>query len=345
MVLMVTARCNAACEHCSTSCGPYRTEQLPRETMLALIRDAASLAGTERLEISITGGEPFLDFALLREIVAYGTARGAHMSCVSNAYWATSTEKATSLLSQMQAAGLRLIAFSTSPFHQRFVPAQRVQRALGAAQALGLARVLKYVKTRSDPQDDAAIVAWGTSAGAQDVLRQGAELPQSEYARTPGLPRGRCPGAVLNISEEGTAYTCCTPGAITKFLALGTVSSGFASLHDAFYLGGKQQILRRYGPSYFARRIAAEGLGGRLRKSYTSVCELCTHIASDPEMSAVAERAADRFEQRQLQAFLRGPEENEPSKKRSKEVPISWRRTCGRIKEKAVEGSVAEPCV
>lgn len=309
MALMYTARCNASCAHCSTSCGPQRTESLSRDKIFSLMDEAAALSPDEPLKFGITGGEPFLDFELLREIVAHGKSLGAEMGCVTNAYWATSDEKARSLLSILQDAGLLVLSVSSSRFHEDFVNARRVERALGAARDLGLQCELKVVRVRSDVEDEEHIRSWARSAGADRVdiysvlphLRSGEALSESEYTRSPGLPTGACPGTLTTVGWDGEAYMCAMPGAFTRYFSLGNVHQvGLGKTRERLYLGGKQQILREHGPIHFAREIQARGLGQRLRDAYTSVCELCTHIASDPDLARVAEEASEALEVRQL---------------------------------------------
>jgi MoaA/NifB/PqqE/SkfB family radical SAM enzyme len=166
--LIVTSRCNAACTHCSTSCGPQRTEALPRDRILTLMDEAAAsskASGDDWMHFSISGGEPFLDFPLLIEAIAHGHRLGAETSCVSNAYWASSDAKAQGLLEQLKVAGLDLLAVSTSRFHQQFVKRSRVERALRIARDIGLDTQLKFVRTRSDEEDEATITAWAESCG------------------------------------------------------------------------------------------------------------------------------------------------------------------------------------
>ena len=316
LALIITARCNAACTHCSTSCGPRRHESLPREKILSLMDEAAALAphdGTGELAFGISGGEPFLDFKLLRDVVAHGKCLGAQISCVSNGYWATSDQKARELLGQLQDAGLDSLAISTSRFHEEFVKRRRVERALRAASALGIDCQLKYVRTRSDTEDDAAIESWARSAGADQVqimtllpaLREGARLADDEYPRGEALPAGPCPAPVMTVMESGEAYTCCTPGAFNRFFSLGNVhQSSLRRVSDRFHVGGKQQILRAQGPAAFVAEIQRRGHGARLRPAYGDVCELCTHIGQDPVMAAVAEDVAREFEMQQLEQLL-----------------------------------------
>lgn len=312
LALSLTARCNAACAHCSTSCAPGRTERFGRVELFNVMREAATLADGAPLKFALTGGEPFLDFAWLLEVVAYGTGLGGDVTCVTNGYWATSDSRAQEQLGRLKSAGLKALAVSTSRFHQQFVKRPRVARVLQAARALGIDCTLKYIRVRSDPDDAAAIRHWAATAGANEIqdiallpyLREGHSLPEDEYLREEGLPEGGCPGAIMTIREDGQSFACCTPGAETPFFSLGDIEQGLEAISDRFYLDGRMQLLRARGPAHFARAVVAAGLGGRLRTSYTSVCDLCVHIASDPAMAAVAEEASHQFELQQLDEIL-----------------------------------------
>lgn len=311
--LMYTARCNASCGHCSTSCGPQRTETLSRDTIFRVMEEAAQLSLGEPLKFGITGGEPFLDFELLHDVVAHGKHLGAEMGCVTNAYWATSAEKARTLLGALQDAGLMVLSISTSRFHREFVNVRRVERALNAARELDLQCGVKVAILRPESGDEAAIRAWAKDAGAWDVqifpvvpsMRDSTVLSEDEYLRVPGLPEGRCPGMGTTVAWDGEAYTCCTPGALTRFFSLGNVHElGLSRIADRSYIGGRQQILREHGPIHFAREIQARGLGGRLRPAYSCICELCTHIGTDPDLARVAAEMADAREVQQLREIL-----------------------------------------
>jgi MoaA/NifB/PqqE/SkfB family radical SAM enzyme len=312
LVLMVTARCNASCTHCSTSCGPSRTEHLSFDSIQSVIDQAAALSSGRQLEISITGGEPFLNLDQLRETIRYGSDRGAFMTCVSNGYWASSPEKALKILRQMQEAGLKLIAISTSRFHEEFIKRRRVYHALSAARAIGLECVMKFVQTTAD-EDLREVRREARAAGADRVellplmptVRSDGEVAETDYPRKPGLPKGVCPAAIINVSESGEAYMCCTPGAFTPFFALGRIpEKSLKDIRGKFLLGDKQQVLRRYGPTFFAKAIADSGEGDRLRTAYANTCDLCTHIAGDPILSEIAEAAAQRFAIQQIETIL-----------------------------------------
>jgi MoaA/NifB/PqqE/SkfB family radical SAM enzyme len=308
LLIVLTARCNALCSHCSTSCGPHRTGRLALEQLVSLMDQAARLSGRQPLVLALSGGEPFLDFKLLVEVVRHAARLGASgITCTTNAYWATSHGKALALLTTLKSAGLTGLGISTSRFHEAFVKRARVARALQAGRAAGLACGIKYVRGESDARRDASVIAWARRHGAQSVevipvmpaLRSGQVLAEGEYRRPYGLPAGPCPASVLTIREDGQAFTCGAPGSDTALLSLGNANErGLEEILDRYRLGGVQQILRRQGPAFLAREVARHGAAERLRPAYSGVCELCTHIARDPVMAPIAATAAASVEAR-----------------------------------------------
>lgn len=303
--LLLTQRCNAACTHCATSCGPDKSAALSKAQIFRMMEEAAQVHDGHKLVFAISGGEPFLDFPLLVEVVEHGALLGGEVTCVTNGYWASSDEKARRMLARLKAAGLSRIAVSSSRFHQDFVKFARVQRALLLAQEAGIEAVLKYAKTRSDEARAAEAEGWAKGAGISrsepfpvlPYLREGAALRESEYLSDPGLPEGGCPIPSVTVREDGTAYSCCAPGGFVEFLALGNaIEEGVAKVQRRFLLNGRQRLLRERGPIHFARAIEAAGGRSLLRDSYAGVCDLCSHICTDPVLSAIAAAESDQYE-------------------------------------------------
>jgi hypothetical protein len=315
--IVLTARCNASCAHCSKSYGPYRTERLSRECISRLMDEAAAIEDGEALSFELTGGEPFLDFDLLVDVAAQGKRLGATVTCVTNAFWAHDEEITRQKLTVLRDAGLTALAVSVSRFHQQFVPLHRAQRALAAATALGIRTTLKGAVTRSDLKPQGTRAGWQDQLEAQRItvfpvlpyLREGEALPDEEYYRDRGLPMHRCPGDAVCVDFDGIARSCCTLVAADPFLVIGNAHQmPLKQIHETLRTAGKQRILRELGPIEFARGAIAEGLGHRLRKGYAGPCDLCLHIQADPPLREVAEamsRAAD-FETREAEPAVSG---------------------------------------
>jgi Radical SAM superfamily/4Fe-4S single cluster domain len=305
LVLVLTARCNASCTHCAKSYGPHRTEHLSQEAVLRLMDEAAAIDDGEELYFDLTGGEPFLDFERLVEIVTYGSQLGGGVSCVTNAFWARADEVTRSKLTLLRDAGLTALSVSVSRFHQRYVPLERARRALVVAAELGIWTELKGAVTRSDLESGGALETWKGSLEPSCTsifpvlphLRDAEVLPEYEYYRERGLPLHRCPGDMVCVDFDGVARSCCTLDGSNTFLKVGNAHNmPLSQIHENFQRGGKQQILRERGPIEFARGAIAAGHGERLRLEYAGPCDLCLHIQADPLLRQVAEEMARAVE-------------------------------------------------
>ena len=200
---------------------------------------------------------------------SFRSAARAKMSCVTNAFWARlKKERTRSRLARLLAAGLTRLSVSVSRFHQMFVPLHRVERALRVAAQVGLSTELKGAVTKMDLKTGAALDGWKQVLDADKInifpvlpyLRDGADLPDREYYRLPGLPKEPCPGEQICLYTDGVIRSCCGPGVGGSFLALGDVHTPFEKIRGAFVNGVKQQVLRTYGPIRFAQRAIELGL-------------------------------------------------------------------------------------
>src|SRR6266511_2067699 len=91
---LITVKCNAACSHCCFESDPHRNECMSRDEALSYVRQVAEVGYLRG--ISITGGEPFLDYSLLSDVVREAGNHKLGARVVSNCFWATSPEHATS---------------------------------------------------------------------------------------------------------------------------------------------------------------------------------------------------------------------------------------------------------
>ena len=298
---ILTARCNAACTHCSKSFGPTRTEALSQTHVFGLMDEAAAIDDGQPLSFDITGGEPFLNFEMLVAVVAHGGQLGGEVTCVTNAFWARTDEISIAKLTELRNSGLTSLSVSISRFHQQFVPLHRAQRALHIAAQLGISTELKAAVTNDDLKVGGLVSRWQDSVDADWVnvfpvlphLRHDAILPDDEYYREPGLPTHKCPGEVVAVDYHGIARSCCSLGEEDSFLVIGDTNlEPLKDIYETFQTAGKQKLLRDTGPVAFARGAITAGLKHRLRKAYAGPCDLCLHIRTDPQLRRIAEEMA-----------------------------------------------------
>ncbi len=89
--LILTYRCNAECRHCFFECSPSRTGVMPRQTAKRAI-DEASKLGAEW--VSFSGGEPFLEYDLMKELIALSIGKRLIPEVVTNGFWGQTMEEA-----------------------------------------------------------------------------------------------------------------------------------------------------------------------------------------------------------------------------------------------------------
>lgn len=117
---------------------------MPVDTAVSAWCSLEKLAGRQA-KMHLTGGEPFLYFERLIEILERAKENGlAPCDLVeTNGFWATSEGVARRRLKLLDNLGVRRFKISTDPFHQEYVDIESVRRlAKIAAEILGPQRVL-----------------------------------------------------------------------------------------------------------------------------------------------------------------------------------------------------------
>jgi hypothetical protein len=88
--------------------------------------------------LHLTGGEPFGRWELLREVCQRAKAQGLPPADLveTNAFWAIDENVIENRLATLDEAGVRMLAISTDPYHQQFVPIQQVRCLAETARRL-----------------------------------------------------------------------------------------------------------------------------------------------------------------------------------------------------------------
>lgn len=129
--IMVTYKCSAACRHCLVMSAPQQ------DPLLVTIPDAVRYAEEYHQlgrHIMIAGGEALLFFDHVLEMCRAISDKGIPIAFIeSNGSWCRSDEIVTERLSLLRDAGVQGMFFSIDPYHQEFVPAERVCRGVREA--------------------------------------------------------------------------------------------------------------------------------------------------------------------------------------------------------------------
>jgi MoaA/NifB/PqqE/SkfB family radical SAM enzyme len=280
--LMLTYKCNAACEFCYYHCSPQKGGLMPVETALAVWRSLKVLAG-ERAKIHLTGGEPFLCWEHLVDILEEGGGQGLGQVDLieTNGFWATSDSLVQDHLQCLKSLGVQRLKVSVDPFHQEYVDIELPRRlARLAKEAFGAENVL---------------VRW------EDCLISNLKSEISDsYCEHPFRFTGRAAGhlaeSLASKSAGEIAGLDCLAGFLgAKGVHIDPYGNVFSGTCSGIIVGNVNQtpledIWRRFQPQQDALIEtlcgkgpcgllgSAEPLGYKRLGAYGGKCHLCTHV-------------------------------------------------------------------
>jgi len=237
------------------------------------------------------GGEPFIFFNEIIELIRYASKLGLIVECVTNSFWATSERVSEDKLKRLKEAGLFAINLSVDRFHQEFIPIKRVQNAINAAKKVGLKVNIGYIATKNNRVDgiinqlEHIDLSRVKEFKCLPVGRAAKMISGQDFLLSPGVPKGACEiFSTLYVDPAGFVYPCCSPGGLTTPLILGNIKNKLLSeIVEEGRLNPLILTIAIEGPSALAEIIEEEGLGHKLKESYVNICHLCHHLLSDGE--------------------------------------------------------------
>lgn len=145
--IILSYQCSNRCRHCLYACSPAWRDWATADNLEAILQGVAKhshyLTG-----LHIAGGEP-----LLRPDIVLATVKKAIELSIpldyveTNGFWCWDDGKTESVFNDLFQAGLPGILVSVSPFHQEFIPMERVNRAISIGQKIfGSNRVFIYTR-------------------------------------------------------------------------------------------------------------------------------------------------------------------------------------------------------
>jgi MoaA/NifB/PqqE/SkfB family radical SAM enzyme len=290
--LMLTYKCNCACEFCYYNCCPGKGGLMTVNTAVSAWQSLKVLAG-DNAKIHITGGEPFLYWDHLLEILEQAQKQnlGKVDLIETNGFWATSEKIVRQRLKKLDELGMNRFKVSTDPFHQEYVGIEPVRRlAEIATEILGPERVLvRWQKYLENPIDM-------KSLSLAELEQQYISAVEDYPCRFTGRAAGKLAELVASKSNESIAGKNCK----LNFLAakgvhidpFGNVFSGTcsgiivgnineAALEDIwkqFDPRNEDLIGTLFNKGSYGLLAGAEKQGYEKLEFYAGKCHLCTSI-------------------------------------------------------------------
>jgi MoaA/NifB/PqqE/SkfB family radical SAM enzyme len=298
--MMLTFKCSIACPHCIVQAGPHRTEEMSLPQALQWVDDIAAYDEGCVKGISLTGGEPFYNRELARELCRRALQHGLIVSVVTNAFWAETREQALNVLSELK--GLHLLSLSTDADHQLFIGIENIRNAIWAARKLGLQyNVAMTTEDEEDPTYKALvdnlldivepenIQSTITIPAGRSVLGKNARA----WTYSPEPSPAACSMASYPILfPNGDVIACIGPPITFKKphpLYLGNLNEeSLKSIFDRADGDALLHAIRVFGPAELLAALNSDPAYPPIRNEYIAElpCDVCIKLFSDPAIVA-----------------------------------------------------------
>jgi MoaA/NifB/PqqE/SkfB family radical SAM enzyme len=302
--LIVTYQCQVTCPHCILQSGPQRKERVRRDDALDWIGQLARYRDGMVWVLALTGGEPFNNLPLLRELSESASDQGLLVSAVTNAYWASTLEKAVQVLESLPS--LRVLQISTDVYHQLSIPFERVVNAVKAARACQIPYTIAVCTENEHDSGYLAVMEQLTALVDRSLIYTSITFPvgraaetvdRTHYAASAGPPLSACTaGSAPIILPDGRVLACIGPLIQLKTpypLLLGNLhEESLAVIFDRAETNPILHAIRVWGPRVLIKMAAEAGLSEFLPKVYfgNSVCNACYDLMAVPQIVAFCEK-------------------------------------------------------
>ncbi|MGB8451396.1 MAG: radical SAM protein [Anaerocolumna sp.] len=279
--IMMLRACNASCEICCIESNPGCKEKLNAELVKKYIHSTMNLK--QIVGIGLTGGEVFLEYDQLKELVKYIAECGKNATVMTNCFWAKNYETAYRKLYELKKLGLTALGVSFDYYHNQYVSELKVRNALKAARQLSIATAINTVRVAGRPMGDVferlgddLLETVVQSFPCYPVGGAKKSIPDEEFIRRTPSSRQRCrSGGTFSIKYDGNIYPCCSPYVFETELSFGNYeTSTAADTLKKMKISRIMYVLRNYGFDYFIR-IAKNKLGIEVPDYSITSCELC----------------------------------------------------------------------
>lgn len=290
--IMLSYKCTSACEFCYFNCSPAKDGLISIETAIEAWRGLKILAG-QKAKVHITGGEPFIYFEHLIELLA--AARKENLGPVdqieTNAFWAEDESTIIGRLRLLDHLGMQRLKISCDPFHQQYIDIECVKRLATTAESLlGPERVLvRWQKYLDNPTTMKEL--------APDRLKENYISALREFpCRLTGRAASKLAPLIASTSIEALAKQNCKSAFLgAKGVHIDPFGNVFSGTCSGIIIGNVkknplEQIWQSFNPprQEFIDELFSLGPYGLVKKAtkfgykkcrfYASCCHLCYDI-------------------------------------------------------------------
>jgi MoaA/NifB/PqqE/SkfB family radical SAM enzyme len=260
---------------------------MPLEKAKSYIRQASEIESFA--SISITGGEPFLYYEDLLEIIKTANSYMFNVTCGTNGFWAKTEEIAGQKLDELINAGLNHMSISVDEFHSVYVPIENIRNIVRATKNRRITVGLTCIATQNSMRLKDITKALGEDIVGYSIIEAPClpignaldKIDQSEFIYENDLSSNKCFSEnALTIMPDGSAYPCL----LTPAFYLGSLNElPIREIMEKFYQNTYCGILEKYGYEWYVKIIKDNNLPISLKDKYVNLCDACNTLFKKEE--------------------------------------------------------------
>lgn len=286
LAFTLTQRCPAHCEICCFESSPMCTNSLDLNRVREYIESASKIDYIKT--IAFTGGEPFVIYDDLRDLIKLSSSYGKRVTTITNGYWASNYQLVFDRIKCLKENGLSHLSLSYDAYHKKFIDVNNIRNILKASMQIGLPTSLAIVKLKDekiseiiDLLDDCL---YATNLEIIPCLPVGAakknfELNRFEKIYDSNSKKLRCTyNGMLVVLYDGRILPCCSQAVVGTGLCIGDFNE--LSLEEALFKAKNNKLL--YALRNSEMRCFYEYIKKfddiELPDKVVNPCDLCMHL-------------------------------------------------------------------
>ncbi|WP_348921455.1 YydG family radical SAM peptide epimerase [Enterococcus rotai] len=294
VVVNLGARCNATCEHCCFSCSPSKKDSLGKSEIIELVKNFSKNMKVK--VISFTGGEIFLNYSFLKELLEIVHLSGKKSTLITNGFWGESVEKVRLYFKDMKKLGVTNLAISHDDFHAKFVKTESIKNILEESRKHSSIQVVVNIAVSQSNMGNQIIdtlekAALGIPLTKFPLISVGEaeNMDDSEFQKIYSIDHAEqleCPGYEPVYHFDGNVYPCCSPAVFDTALILNEEPyQSFDKTIEKMNSNLLLYIMRKEGFKWFIEIVMSnqEFSHMQIEEKFSSICTICRQLFKTEE--------------------------------------------------------------
>lgn len=281
------SKCNAQCDHCCFSCSPKSNIKMSDNYIRDLVREFSKNPKIEL--ISFTGGEIFLNYKFLKELMEITSNYNKKITLISNGFWGGSRKLLHKYFSDFQKYNVNSLTISYDEYHEPYINIKNIKNIFDYRLKYPEINVSLNMAVTKDKMSDNIIRDLGQSLLGVKVTKfplisvgAAKQIEENKIHRLYNLYENEnvlyCPGYEIVYHHDGEIYPCCSPAIFETDITLRESDDQcFERTVEKLNSNILLYIIRREGFKWFLDLLYENNKiqEFKIPENFSSVCSVC----------------------------------------------------------------------